>query len=253
MHPLLSKSNIPRNFFDVSEGVILRSDYWSSDVGDIEMIRCEFQVENFRRDCFTKLNIACPDVIKLSVPKRQAEFLAGRFAAKHGLKSVDFPMNNKGITIGKNRDPQWPNKIIGSITHSGIYASAIVSNSSAYRFIGLDIESYIEEDVFGMIQSVIASDEELSQLSTFGYTESQALTILFSAKECLFKSVYPFIREFFGFKQARLVQTSTAFNFLKLTFELSAGYSKLCNSKNIFQVYATVDQQSVTTTIIESY
>ena len=64
--------------------------------------------------------------------KRKAEHLAGRIAAVHALREYGI----KTVPgIGGQRQPLWPQKLFGSISHSTSTALAVVSTHP----VGLDI------------------------------------------------------------------------------------------------------------------
>ena len=78
-----------------------------------------------------------PALLADAVPKRQAEFLAGRFLRQAALKLLGRP--SVPIGIGNKREPVWPPGISGSISHShGICVSMATLDSEA--MVGVDIE-----------------------------------------------------------------------------------------------------------------
>jgi enterobactin synthetase component D len=99
--------------------------------------------------------------------------------------------------------PIWPKPWVGSISHKDGSAVACVADSREFSSLGIDIE-----DPSAMTDGVakhVSLPEEL-QLFT-GLTLEQKLlqqTLLFSAKEALFKYCYPVCSIFFGFQDALL-------------------------------------------------
>ena len=134
--------------------------------------------------------------------KRKTEHLAGRIAAVSALKS-------QGITtvpgIGINGEPLWPNGISGSITHSGNVAMAIVSKNSLS---GIDCEAIIDENEAIEIKEGIIDAIENTLLQNSGLPFSLALTLTFSAKESLFKALFPRVNAFMGFETAHVTSLS---------------------------------------------
>ena len=70
--------------------------------------------------------------------KRLADFSTGRYCAIKALEQLGI--NNSIIPIGKDREPIWPEGIVGSISHCDSLTGAIVAKSSDHISLGLDIE-----------------------------------------------------------------------------------------------------------------
>ena len=67
-----------------------------------------------------ELGVKLPENLRRSAIVRQAEFVAGRFAALHALKAAGCSSIEE-ITVNGDRSPRWPEGFVGSITHtSGI-------------------------------------------------------------------------------------------------------------------------------------
>ena len=134
--------------------------------------------------------------------KRKTEHLAGRIAAVSALKS-------QGMTsvpgIGINGEPLWPEGISGSITHSANVAMAIVSENS---LMGIDCEVILDEKEAIEIKEGVIEAAEDTLLQNSELTFSLALTLTFSAKESLFKALFPRVNTFMGFETARVTSLS---------------------------------------------
>ncbi|MFN1130333.1 enterobactin synthase subunit EntD [Lelliottia nimipressuralis] len=152
--------------------------------------------------------------------KRKAEHLAGRIAAVQALQPF-------GITtvpgIGANGEPLWPTGFAGSISHSGTQALALaVRRDNA--LVGIDCEALIAEKEAVEIQDGIINEQEKRVLLSAGYPFALALTLVFSAKESLFKALFPRVNAFMGFDSACV----TAMTHHTLTLSLArplAGFS----------------------------
>src|SRR3984893_2793536 len=73
-----------------------------------------------------------------AVPQRVQEFAAGRLCARRALAEfgiVDFPIEMAG-----DRQPIWPDSIVGSITHTRGYGAAVVAERRSAAALGLDSE-----------------------------------------------------------------------------------------------------------------
>jgi 4'-phosphopantetheinyl transferase EntD len=85
----------------------------------------DFEVSAYNPGLFDAWNVEFPLSLQTAVPKRQAEYLAGRIAGQHALKELGI--SNFDIESGKHRSPTWPNGILGSITHTDNMAFCAVS------------------------------------------------------------------------------------------------------------------------------
>jgi hypothetical protein len=59
-----------------------------------------------------------------AVPRRRAEFAAGRACARAALRRLGI--NGWPLLVGSKREPLWPAGVVGSITHTdGLVAAAV--------------------------------------------------------------------------------------------------------------------------------
>ena len=130
--------------------------------------------------------------------KRKIEYVAGRVCAQKVLNQLGF--ENFALKSGEHREPLWPKGIVGSITHNKNHAIAVASKN--LKAIGLDIEEIIDEKRFEKIKSQFISDSEEKNLEINPING----TLVFSAKEALFKALYPIVHEYFGFMDAQVIE-----------------------------------------------
>lgn len=143
--------------------------------------------------------------LKDASEKRKREFAAGRRVARQAL--IQAGCSDAGPPgIGEDRLPVWPCGWKGSISHSDDAAIAIAAPDTACQLLGIDIERVIEQKLVRNIQSQVAYSGEMDLLEEFD--SSTRLTILFSAKEALYKALYPQVKAFFDFQAARLERAS---------------------------------------------
>jgi len=141
-----------------------------------------------------------------AVLKRQCEYLAGRFCANEGLKQLEHKLaieiGNKEVATGKNREPLWPQGVLGAISHSSRFAMAVVAqDKGSYLGVGIDIEEEMAKDLARDVSGQIMSEKEKRlnhQLD--GFDNKSFVTLVFSAKESIFKALYPSVGEYFGFE-----------------------------------------------------
>ncbi len=131
--------------------------------------------------------------------KRRSEFIRGRFCAHMAILN-QFNKRVYDIKSANDRVPIWPENVVGSLTHSEYYAGAVVASQEAMLGVGLDIEniSRLKDEISKMIifDSDVKRPNEL--------TQQEYLALIFSAKESLYKALYPQVKKFFGFKAAAL-------------------------------------------------
>jgi enterobactin synthetase component D len=155
-------------------------------------------------------SIPLPERLATAVLKRRVEYLAGRFCAREAMRVCAEEVSEHVVHTGENREPLWPHGIVGAIAHTHGYAAAAVARSSALRGIGLDIEHLVKPNAPETIGAHIAREGELETLvAQSGWTPPEALTLLFSAKEALYKCLYPEAQRFFGFHDATILSIDT--------------------------------------------
>ncbi|NCH22509.1 enterobactin synthase subunit EntD [Cronobacter turicensis] len=136
-----------------------------------------------------------------AVARRQAEHLAGRIAAVAALRAAGAPALPPGI--GAHREPRWPAGFTGSITHTGHRAWATVI--AAPGGVGIDVENLMDAQTARDLAPGIIDAQERLLLGRAPLPFASALTLVFSAKESLFKALFPQVGDWFGFECANVV------------------------------------------------
>jgi enterobactin synthetase component D len=162
-----------------------------------------------------------------AVSKRRAEFLAGRLAARTALSALGIDS-----IPGRNEDgsPRWPAQISGSITHGAERAFCAVARASDVRSLGIDVERLMGPETKAELTARICNAAELSVLARgLGAPEHHLVSLAFSAKESLYKCLYPLVGHFMDFGAARVVAAegwgSESRRAGELTLELSVDWS----------------------------
>jgi 4'-phosphopantetheinyl transferase EntD len=136
-----------------------------------------------------------------AVRKRVQEFAAGRLCARRALAEfgiVEFP-----IKVADDRQPIWPDSIVGSITHTRGYGAAVVAERQSAAALGLDSE--VVGDVTGKIWPSICLPVETAWVRSLPASEqAAAVTLIFSAKEAFYKCQYALVRERLNFHDVRV-------------------------------------------------
>jgi 4'-phosphopantetheinyl transferase EntD len=136
-----------------------------------------------------------------AVRKRVQEFAAGRLCARRALAEfgiVDFP-----IKVADDRQPIWPDSIVGSITHTRGYAAAVVAERQSAVALGLDSE--VVADVNAKVWPSICVPMEKAWTESLPASErAVAAALIFSAKEAFYKCQYALVRERLNFHDVRV-------------------------------------------------
>jgi enterobactin synthetase component D len=189
---------------------------------------------------FQRCAVPPPASIQRSVAKRQAEFLAGRLCARAALQQLE------GLdcipAIGEDRAPVWPGHISGSITHSTGHAAAIVGHKSQWRGLGMDLENLLSLERAERLAGEILTPDELQRMAAGPREQiAQWVTLTFSAKESLFKALYPIVQKRFYFEHAEVLEWSEAGHVrLRLLTDLS---SEWCHGKALTAQFALNEGQ----------
>ncbi len=131
-----------------------------------------------------------------AVLKRQQEFAAGRACARCALSELG--QANSLILAAIDRQPIWPQDCIGSITHSGAFCAAVVAKRQAFIALGIDTETVA--DVRPDLWPTICTVEELLWLRKVpDRSRNLAASLVFCAKEALYKCQYPLTLEWLDF------------------------------------------------------
>lgn len=138
-------------------------------------------------------------LISRAVEKRRREFTAGRACARRALqkigKAVDY------LLIGEQRQPQWPEGVVGSISHCPGFCGAVVAEKKQILSIGFDAEQ--NAGLGAELHRMILRPEELQAIAALpGTLPWDRLT--FSAKECIHKVYFPLNSYTLDFVDARI-------------------------------------------------
>lgn len=172
---------------------------------------------------FRDFPLAAPIGLENASTDRRNQFAAGRYCAWQALMKAGCE-NPECVPVGKNRLPHWPAGWLGSISHSAGIAIAGAARATAVHALGLDVERIVTHRIFEEIHALVAQRDELELLKEMPPT--QALTLVFSAKESLFKGLFPQVRTFFEFSAATLVACSDRSLTLSLSQHWGAGWRK---------------------------
>ena len=135
-----------------------------------------------------------------AVEKRRREFATGRQCARSALGALGI--GPAPILPGQGGAPQWPSGIVGSITHCAGYRAAAVARASEVVTIGLDAEP--AGSLPGEVLGLVTLPDERDRLRDLARDVPGVCwdTLLFSAKESVYKAWFPLARRWLGFNDA---------------------------------------------------
>jgi 4'-phosphopantetheinyl transferase EntD len=139
--------------------------------------------------------------IAQAVAKRRVEFAAVRRCARRALRELGYPP--VPILPGEQREPQWPEGVVGSMTHCAGYCAAAVARADEVAALGIDAEVHapLPEGVLDLV-SLAAERGRLAALAEGVPNAVHWDRVLFSAKESVYKAWFPLTRRWLGFEEA---------------------------------------------------
>jgi 4'-phosphopantetheinyl transferase EntD len=135
-----------------------------------------------------------------TIERRRREFTVGRACARRALQA--FGIVGVAVSTGLHREPKWPRGVVGSITHCAGYCAAAVALGDHVAGIGIDAEvnTALPQDLVAMV----CTPAERRWLQSAPDTGIDWPTLIFSAKESIFKAWFPLARRWLGFEDAEL-------------------------------------------------
>lgn len=169
---------------------------------------------------FARAGFAIPALLANAVEKRRAEFAAGRYCAWRALQVVGYSGGPGEVGIGPGREPLWPAGYVGSIAHAHGLAAGVAARADRFAGVGIDCEPVMSEEsaretgarIFAAAAAAAAAadaaDAEPGVESKLlpGLSEAERVTLVFAAKEAIYKCLRPVCGRFFGFQDAELTR-----------------------------------------------
>jgi enterobactin synthetase component D len=207
-------------------------------------VSCHFNKHLFKERTAAKFGVIMPASLNSAVQKRKAEFTAGRYCARTALMQLGGDSSSV-VGVGAHREPVWPKGFTGSITHTEGYAAALVARDHLVRAVGIDSEAWITpESMASVSEQILSAGEPHHNCQHLFESPQHYLTLVFSAKESLFKCLFPLVNRFFDFHDARITvqdsessRTSGEFRF-ELLRDLGAGFGAGFNAHGYYTLGA---------------
>jgi 4'-phosphopantetheinyl transferase EntD len=137
-----------------------------------------------------------------SVEKRKREFTTARHCARQALAGLGLPP--VAVLTGPNREPLWPNGVVGSITHCAGYRAAVVAWDREIASVGVDAEP--NEPLPEGVLTSVALPEEIRWVTELLWRRPDVRwdRLLFSAKESVYKTWFPLAKRWLDFEEASI-------------------------------------------------
>jgi 4'-phosphopantetheinyl transferase EntD len=123
-----------------------------------------------------------------AAPARHREFAAGRAAARGAMLLLD--LTPIAIPMATDRAPVWPAGITGSITHTKTDCLAAVTRTHCLLGIDMERDGRVEANLW---PTILHADEDHTRA-----------TLIFAAKEAVYKAQYPLTRQLFDFHRLHI-------------------------------------------------
>lgn len=144
--------------------------------------------------------------------KRREEFASGRRLAHVALEARG---SDETVVLRVDRKPVWPSNFIGSISHSDHLAACALAEVANYEGVGIDLAKV--SAVSEYVANRVLDDQEREWIRSAGSNEWR--TVMFSAKEAIYKCVNPITSEYLGFRDVTLKIAPDALTFVARTPE----------------------------------
>jgi enterobactin synthetase component D len=173
-------------------------------------------------------DVTLPERWRDAAPARVASFAAGRHCARAALarasardtlppagaveaatnatSPLPAPATDPTLGAWPNGAARWPAGFVGSITHTADRAIAVVASDRRLLAIGIDCERIMDAaSADDVAPHVVPELEALLAGAGLADVEERPLvtTLVFSAKESLYKALHPLVDEFFDFTDVR--------------------------------------------------
>lgn len=140
-----------------------------------------------------------------AAPRRVLEFTLGRGCAHAALAALvpQRAAELAALPIGREdaRRPRWPDSIVGAITHHRGQAAAAVAHAADFRGLGVDLEA-LRTPSAGLLRRILRPEERACLEHLPPAARDEAFMVVFSAKESVFKALYPHTGIYLGFQDA---------------------------------------------------
>lgn len=137
-------------------------------------------------------------LVARAIEKRRREFTAGRTCARRALERLGYEA--VPVLAGPRREPLWPPGVVGAITHCRGYCAAAVARREDVRCLGIDAE--VRGPLPAGVAELVCTERERGWAAA--QPDDHWGTLVFSAKESVYKAWYPVTERWLGYLDADL-------------------------------------------------
>lgn len=95
----------------------------------------------------------------------------------------------RAVLARKGRLPIWPEGFTGAITHKSGLATVVAGRTAEFESLGIDSETVLTVQAASEIRNSITRPSEEAVVASLGWRVEETLTLIFSAKEAVYKAV----------------------------------------------------------------
>jgi 4'-phosphopantetheinyl transferase EntD len=188
------------------------------------LLTANYNSDAYTDTLFDTLGIPCPPNIARAALRRKADYLAGRAITLAAMTALDVPP--APVATAPSRAPIWPDGLAGSISHARGRCACLLSQDTNHSY-GIDTEAIAQGKSLTAILSETLTASERVTITQGPLSPATNATLAFSAKEALFKALYPQVGRHFGFDTAELTAPPTQDQVtLRLMTDLTPGLTK---------------------------
>lgn len=161
---------------------------------------CAVTVEVFHDIADATLFPAEEGCVAAAVERRRREYTTTRHCARRALAALG--VGPVAIPRGPDGAPQWPGGVVGSLTHCAGYRAAVVAREDDLAALGIDAEPHVSlpDGVLDVV-STPGERDRLRELAS-AHPQTHWDTLLFSAKESVYKAFAPLTGRWLDFREA---------------------------------------------------
>lgn len=141
-------------------------------------------------------------IVRNAVDKRRREFTTARWCVRQALDRMGRPA--VPILPGSRGEPQWPDGVVGSITHCAGYRAAALAEAGKVTTVGIDAEP--NEGLGNGVLEAVSLPEERTRIAALlrDHPRIRWDRMLFSAKESVYKAWFPLTARWLDFEDANI-------------------------------------------------
>ncbi|MFK5957170.1 MAG: 4'-phosphopantetheinyl transferase superfamily protein [Planctomycetota bacterium] len=150
------------------------------------------------RDAMQELCAEEQAMVEQAIRSRQQEFASARILAHQALQQLGFP--STPLLANEDRSPQWPQEILGSLSHSRHWCAALIAQkTSSLLGLGVDVEDDrpLKQNLFA---EILTGNEMDAMEKHLPLTEHSIFVLaVFGMKEAVYKAMHPLGNHGLGF------------------------------------------------------